>query len=50
MAVSIDKTMYAVGSQSHINLVDPRSPNTLTTVISKYRGGGKYCVFACFKS
>ncbi|XP_052100678.1 DDB1- and CUL4-associated factor 12-like [Mytilus californianus] len=40
MAVSIDKTMYAVGSQSHINLVDPRSPNTLTTVISKYRGGG----------
>lgn len=40
MAVSIDKTMYAVGSQSHINLVDPRSPNTLTTVISKFRGGG----------
>jgi hypothetical protein len=41
MAVSIDKTMYAVGSQSHINLVDPRSPNTLTTVISKFRGGGE---------
>lgn len=40
MAVSMDKTMYAVGSHSHINLVDPRSPNTLTTVISKYKGGG----------
>lgn len=35
-----DKVLYAVGSQSHINLVDPRSPNTLTTVISRYRGGG----------
>ncbi|KAJ8304828.1 hypothetical protein KUTeg_018411 [Tegillarca granosa] len=34
-----DKVLYAVGSQSHINLVDPRSPNTLTTVISRYRGG-----------
>jgi hypothetical protein len=45
MAVSIDKTMYAVGSQSHINLVDPRSPNTLTTVISKFRGGGEQYMF-----
>ena len=41
MAVSKPKILYAVGSQSHVNLVDPRSKNTLTTIISKYRGGGK---------
>lgn len=40
MCVSKPKTLYAVGSQSHVNLVDPRSKNTLTTIISKYRGGG----------
>ncbi|XP_033749617.1 DDB1- and CUL4-associated factor 12-like [Pecten maximus] len=40
MCVSKERTLYAVGSQSHINLVDPRCPNTLTTIISRYRGGG----------
>ncbi|KAK3583565.1 hypothetical protein CHS0354_026154 [Potamilus streckersoni] len=40
MAVSKLKTLYAIGSQSHVNLVDPRSKNTLTTIISKYRGQG----------
>ena len=45
MCVSKPKTLYAVGSQSHVNLVDPRSKNTLTTIISKYRGGGKFPVY-----
>ncbi|KAK3098377.1 hypothetical protein FSP39_018955 [Pinctada imbricata] len=40
MALSKEKCLFAIGSQSHINLVDPRSPNTLTTIISKYRGQG----------
>lgn len=40
MCVSKPKTLYAIGSQSHVNLVDPRSKHTLTTIISKYRGGG----------
>lgn len=40
MAVSKPRILYAIGSQSHVNLVDPRSKNTLTTIISKYRGGG----------
>ncbi|KAL5005380.1 hypothetical protein ScPMuIL_018836 [Solemya velum] len=40
LAVSKEKSMYAIGSQSHINLIDPRSTNTLTTIISKYSGGG----------
>lgn len=40
MAVSTPRTLYAIGSQSHINLVDPRSKNTLTTIVSKCRGGG----------
>ena len=42
MCVSKPKTLYAVGSQSHVNLVDPRSKHTLTTIISKYRGGGEF--------
>ena len=42
MAVSKPRILYAIGSQSHVNLVDPRSKNTLTTIISKYRGGGKF--------
>lgn len=40
MCVSKPKTLYAVGSQSHVNLIDPRSKNLLTTIISRYRGGG----------
>lgn len=47
MCASKERTMYAVGSQSHINLVDPRSPNTLTTIISRYRGGGVRSVSFC---
>lgn len=40
MCVSKSKILYAIGSQSHVNLVDPRSKHTLTTIISKFRGGG----------
>ncbi|XP_061174137.1 DDB1- and CUL4-associated factor 12-like isoform X2 [Saccostrea echinata] len=40
MAVSKKYCSYAVGSQSHIDILDPRCPNTQTSILSKYRGSG----------
>lgn len=41
MTVSKRYCSYAVGSQSHIDLLDPRCPNTQTSIVSKHRGSGK---------
>lgn len=40
MTVSKRYCSYAVGSQSHIDLLDPRCPNTQTSIVSKHRGSG----------
>ncbi|XP_052795128.1 DDB1- and CUL4-associated factor 12-like [Mya arenaria] len=39
MCVAKEKPLYAIGSQSHVYLVDPRSKKTLS-IISKFRGAG----------
>ena len=39
MCVASERPLYAVGSQSHVYLVDPRSKKTLS-IMSKFRGAG----------
>ncbi|KAL4227384.1 DDB1- and CUL4-associated factor 12 [Mactra antiquata] len=40
MCVSKEKTLYAIGSQSHVNLVDPRSKPAVSKIASKFPRGG----------
>ena len=35
-----DSHLYAVGSQSHVTLVDPRSSKTSPSIVSRHRGSG----------
>ncbi|XP_041376304.1 DDB1- and CUL4-associated factor 12-like [Gigantopelta aegis] len=40
MCVSKKKTLYAIGSQSAVTLIDPRSRNIASTIMSKHRERG----------
>ena len=42
MSISTDMCLYAVGSQSHVTLVDPRNTKDQKTIISEQRGSGMY--------
>ncbi len=41
MTINSDKTLYAVGSQSHVTFMDPRTMKNINYVGSKQRGTGK---------
>lgn len=43
MCVSKEKSLYAIGSQSHVTILDPRSKKSLAVIPSKFRGAGKSC-------
>ena len=42
MAVCHDKGLYAIGSQSHVTLLDSRAPKHVGCINSKQRGCGEY--------
>lgn len=41
LAINKDRSLYAVGSQSHVTLFDPRAMNISTVIQSEHRGCGK---------
>ena len=41
MTISCDYSLYAVGSQSHISFVDPKSADPIASIESRERGSGK---------
>ena len=47
MTISWDHSLYAVGSQSHISFVDPRSAKPIASIESRERGSGEWLSSNC---